>query len=211
MRLIKICCLLFVFTLFTACASKYNKINPESLNYTSKSDEKNIVLEYKYVQLEKKYLKKELKNGVKLVGVKIKNNSEKDIVLGSDYKFIYDNGNEVLLLEKDFMFQTLKQSPASYLWYLLLAPVKLFVGTKTTQNGPFTVTEPQSEFPIGLILGPGLAIGNIVAASDANKNFKNDLYNFDLTGKSIKKGETVYGIIGISTNQYESIKIKTLN
>jgi hypothetical protein len=211
MRLIKICSLLLAFTLFTACASKYNKINPESLNYTSKSDEKNIVLEYKYIQLEKKYLKKELKNGVKLVGVKIKNNSEKDIVLGSDYKFIYDNGNEVLLLDKDFTFKTLKQSPASYLWYLLLSPAQLYSGTKTTQNGPFTVTEPQSVFPIGLILGPGLAIGNIVAASDANKNFKNDLYNFDLTGKSIKKGETVYGIIGISTNQYESIKIKTLN
>lgn len=211
MKLIKNTLFLVVLALLTSCAAKYNKIDPEAINYLSKSSENNIVLEYKYNTLGKKYLKKELQNGVKTVSVKITNNSEKDIVLGTDFKFTYENGNEVSILDTNYIFKTLKQSPASYLWYLPLSFLQLYSGTKTTQNGPITTTEPKSVFPIGLIIGPGLTIGNMIAAGDANKNFKNDLTEFDLIGKSIKKGETVYGIIGIRTKQYDSIKIKTAN
>jgi hypothetical protein len=59
-----------------------------------------------------------------------------------------------------------------------------------------------------LIVGPGLAGGNMIAASSANKNLKNELMQFDLNGKTIKKGETVYGLIGSNSNSYESIKVK---
>lgn len=208
MKSMKNTLLLLTFILLTSCAAKYNKIDPEAINYLSKSSEDNIVLEYKYNLLQKKYLKKELENEIKLVAVKITNNNEKDIVLGTDFKFTYENGKEVSLLETDYLFKTLKQSPASYLWYLLLTPAKLFVGTTTTQNGPITITEPKPVFPIGLILGPGLTLGNMIAAGDANRNFKNDLKEFDIINKLIRKGETVYGIIGIRTNQYDSIKIK---
>jgi hypothetical protein len=203
--------LLAVLLLLTSCASKYYKINPETENYISKSSENNITLEYKYNTLGKKYSKKELQNGVKTVSVKITNNSEKDIVLGTDFRFTYENGDGVTLLDANYIFKTLKQSPASYLWYLLLSPLQLYSGTKTTQNGSYVITEPKSSFPIGLILGPGIALGNMIAAGDANNNFKNDLTEFDLINKTIRKGETVYGIIGIRSNQYDSIKIKTLN
>ena len=208
---IKITLFLVAVTIMTGCASKYTKLNPETMNYLSKSSENNIVLEYKYNTLEKKYLKKELKYGVKTVSVKITNNSEKDIVLGTDFKFTYENGNEVSLLEVDYVFKTLKQSPASYLWYLPLSFLQLYSGTKTTQNGSYVTTEPKSVFPIGLIIGPGLTLGNMIAAGDANKNFKNDLTEFDIINKPIKKGETIYGIIGLRTNQYDSIKIKKIN
>jgi hypothetical protein len=36
---------------------------------------------------------------------------------------------------------------------------------------------------------PGLAGGNMIAASSANKNFKNELMQFDLNGKQSKKAK----------------------
>ena len=48
----------------------------------------------------------------------------------------------------------------------------------------------------------------MIAASSANKNFKNELIQFDLNGKTIKQGETVYGLIGSNSNSYDSLKIK---
>ena len=75
----------------------------------------------------------------------------------------------------------------------------------TNSNGQ---QQTSSSTPLGLVIGPGLAGGNIIAASSANKNFQNDLLENDIIGKVIKKGETVYGIIGIQSNNYDSIKVK---
>lgn len=201
--------LLLVFAMFlNSCASGYKKIDPKTINYGSKSIENNILLEYKYDLLAKKYKKKETKNEIKLIAFKITNNSENDIIFGKDFKLSYENGNEVNLIETQKLFKTVKQSPASYLWYLLLSPVQLYSGTTTTSNGSYTETKPANSFPVGLILSPGLAGGNMIAASSANKNFKNELMEFDIIGKTIKKGETVYGLIGLNSNSYDSIKIK---
>lgn len=206
--MIKISSLLISAMLLTSCASRYKKINPETINYSSKSIESNILVEYKYDLLEKKYKKKETKNNIKLIAVKITNNTEKDIISGKDFKLSYENGNEISLIETEKLFKTIKQSPASYLWYLLLSPLQFYSGTTTTSNGYYTETKPANSLPIGLILGPGLAGGNMIAASSANKNFKNELMAFDLNGKTIKKGETVYGLLGVNSNSYDSIKVK---
>jgi hypothetical protein len=207
--MIKISWFVVLAMLLNSCASGYKMINPQTINYVSKSIENNILLEYKYDLLEKKYKKKETKNDVKLIAVKITNNTEKDIVFGKDFKLSYENGNEVNLIETEKLFKTIKQSPASYLWYLLLTPMQFYSGTTTTtSNGRYTETKPANSFPVGLILGPGLAGGNMIAASSANKNFKNELIEFDINGKTIKKGETVYGLIGSNSNSYDSIKVK---
>lgn len=207
-KTIKWSSLVVLTLLLNSCASGYKKINPETLNYGSKSMESNILVEYKYNLLDKKYKKKETKNNIKLIAVKITNNSEKDIVLGQDFKLTYENGNDVSLMETERLFKTIKQSPASYLWYLLLTPMQLYSGTTTTSNGFYTETKPANTFPIGLIVGPGLAGGNMIAASAANKNLKNDLRQYDLQGKTITKGTTVYGLIGVNSNSYDAIKIK---
>lgn len=207
-KLIKISLLLAFAIALNSCASGYKKINPPTAYYGSKSIENNILLEYKYELLEKKYKKKLNKKGVKLITVKITNNTEKDIIFGNDFKLSYENGTEVNLIETEKLFKTVKQSPASYLWYLLLSPVQFYSGTTTTSNGYYTETKPANTFPIGLFLGPGLAAGNMIAASSANKNFKNELMEFDIKGKTIKKGETIYGLIGTYSNSYDSIKVK---
>ena len=157
--------------------------------------------------LEKKYKKKETANNIKLIAVKITNSTDKDMLFGRDFKLKYENGNEVNIIETEKLFATIKQSPASYLWYLLLSPLQLYSGTTSTTNGYQTQTKSAISFPIGLIVAPGLAGGNMIAASSANTNFKNELIQFDLNGKTIKKGETVYGLIGLNSNSYDSIKI----
>jgi hypothetical protein len=58
--------------------------------------------------------------------------------------------------------------------------------------------------PVGLLIG----IGNTAAASSANKKFKMELTATDLLSKSIAPGETVQGLIGISSEISGSISLK---
>ncbi len=187
-----------------SCASGYKVITPKSINYISKSMSDNITLEYKYDLLDKKYAKKEVKKGVKLVAVKIVNNSDRDMVLGRDMNLIFENGNSVNILENDKAFKTLKQSPASYLWYLLLTPLNFYT-YETNSRG---VEETTSSTPIGLILGPGLAGGNMIASGSANKKFKEDLSKYNIYGEVISKGETKFGLIAVLTDSYEALKLR---
>ncbi|WP_310554456.1 hypothetical protein [Flavobacterium sp.] len=191
--------------LFNSCASGYKKINPQSLNYLSKNITNDIVLEYKYDLLNKKYKKKETANDIKVVSIKITNNSNNDVVFGKDVRLAFENGNEALIMENERVFKTIKQSPASYLWYLLLSPLQLY---KTQSSGPYGQPVAQESFPIGLIVGPGIAFGNMIGAASANANFKNELFENNLIGKTIKKGEIAYGIIGIQSTGYEALKLK---
>ncbi|WP_298954900.1 hypothetical protein [uncultured Nonlabens sp.] len=200
MRIIKIALLFVVIASLTSCASGYKMIEPEKINYVSTNVNDNVKLEYKYDLLDKKYAKKEVKKGVKLVAIKITNDSEKDIMFGRDAKLTYENGTEIYVMENSQVFKTLKQSPASYLWYLLLTPVNLYT---TGSNG-----EQTSSTPIGLIVGPGLAGGNMIAAGTANKKFKTEMLEYNINGTLIKKGETKYGLIGIKSDSFDSLKLK---
>ena len=109
MRIIKITLLLITIASFTSCASGYKMIEPETINYISTNESDNVKLEYKYDLLHKKYAKKEEKKGVKLVAVKITNNSGKDVMFGRDAKLTYENGTEVYVMENEKAFKTLKQ------------------------------------------------------------------------------------------------------
>ncbi len=204
MRIIKTTLLFFVILTLTNCASGYKMIEPKSINYISTNESNGVKLEYKYDLLDKKYEKKELKKDVKLVAIKITNNSGNDIMFGRDAKLTYENGNEIFVMENEKVFKALKQSPASYLWYLLLTPVNLYI-TKTNSNG---YQENTSSIPIGLVLGPVLSGGNMIAASSANKKFHTEMLDYNIYGTIIKNGETTYGLIGIKADSFDSLIIK---
>ena len=199
MKIIKITLLFIAISTLTNCASGYKMIEPKSINYVSTNETDNVKLEYKYDLLDKKYAKKELKKRVKLVAIKITNNSEKDLMFGRDAKLTYENGTEIFVMENEKVFTSLKQSAASYLWYLLLTPLNLY----TAENGQQT-----SSTPIGLVVGPGLAGGNMIAAGSANKKFKTEMLEYNINGTLIKKGETKYGLIGIKADSFDSLKLK---
>ena len=204
MRIIKITLLFIAISTLTNCASGYKMIEPTSINYVSSNQTEDVKLEFKYNLLDKKYAKKEFKKGIKLVAIKITNNSERDLMFGRDVNLIYGNGNEVYVMENDNVFQSLKQSPATYLLYLLLTPVNLY----TYKTNSYGMQETTSSTPIGIILGPGLAGGNMIVAGSANKKFKTEMLSYNINGTIIKKGETKFGLIGIKTNTFDSLKLK---
>lgn len=203
MKLIKVTISLIALITLNNCASNYKLIEPRMLNYVSKNEVNDVKLEYKYSLLDKKYAKNELKKGVKLVSVKITNNSDKSLIFGRDAKLIFENGSEIYVMENEKVFKTLRQNPFSYLWYLLLTPVNLYT-YEANSNG---FQETTSSTPIGLVLGPGLTAGNIITASSANNKFKTEMLEYSINGETIKKGETIYGLIGIKTNTFDSLKL----
>ncbi len=199
MRSIKITLLLISVIIATSCASGYKMIEPKSINYVSRNENNGAKLEYKYDLLDKKYAKKEVKKGVKLVAVKITNESDRDLMFGREIKLTYENGKEIVAMENDKVFKSLKQSPASYLFYLLLTPLNLYTSSSDGDT---------SSTPIGLVIGPGLAGGNMIAAGSANKKFKTELLEYNINGTLIKKGETKYGLVGIKSDSFDALKIK---
>jgi hypothetical protein len=191
--------LLFSVLLLAGCASGYNVINPSTLNYKSTSSDKTVTLDYKYNLLSGKYQRKETRKNIRLVAVKITNNSASDLVVGKDLKLTYGNGKEVQIVDNDRVYSELKQQPGYYLFYLLLTPFKF----TTTSNGIQT-----NSIPLGYAIGPGIAGGNIIAASSANGNFKNDLMKYQIMGTTVKSGSSAYGLVGISSDSFDNITIK---
>ncbi|MGB7787045.1 MAG: hypothetical protein WBL27_13160 [Salinimicrobium sp.] len=204
MKTLKIILLLTAIVSLTSCASSYKTIHPNDIAYVSAETTGDVKLEYKYELLHKKYEKKETKKGVKLVAVKITNNSGHDLTFGRDLTLEYANGNEIHIMDNDNVFKTLKQHPATHLFYLLLTPLNLY----TTKTNEYGFEEQTSSFPIGLIVGPGLAAGNLITASTANKKFRTELEEFNIHGSTIKSGETKAGLIGIRSESFEALKLK---
>ena len=183
----------------SSCAANYQIINPPALKYLSSSTDKSVAMDYKYNLLVKKYAKKETKFNIKVVAVKLTNNSGRDLVFGKDIKLTYENGTEMALVENQKVFNTLKQQAGLYLLYLLLTPAKLTVSSNGMQT---------SSTPVGYVLGPGLAGANLLIASSANDKFKEELLKYNINGTTIKNGATVYGLVGINSGDFESIKVK---
>jgi hypothetical protein len=177
-------------------------IEPKTINYVSKKENDDVTLEYKYNLLDKKYAKKEGKKDVRLVAIKVTNNSGRDLIFGRDMTLIYADDKQVFVMDHQATFKSLKQSPASYLWYLLLTPINF---TTSSSNG---TSSSSSSFPAGLIIGPGLAGGNMIAAGSANKKFKQELMEFDINDATIPQGETRYGLIGIQSDSFDSMQLR---
>jgi hypothetical protein len=195
---------LITILLFSSCARSFYVIDPPGQYYSAKSEYSDIEMYYKYDVLastkNKRYAKKQIKKGLNVVAVKIVNTTTQNITIGQTAKF-YSGENEVNLLDMGFTHKALKQTTPSYLLYLLLTPTR-FVATR---NG--TVT---TNIPIGVLLGPGLAGGNIAFAASANKKFKEELFLYDLNNKQIAPGQTVYGLISFRNEEFLPLKLKII-
>ncbi|MCG8474684.1 MAG: hypothetical protein MI784_04300 [Cytophagales bacterium] len=202
--------LLALTAFFTSCASTYHSVNPSFLRYNNEHQRvgDGVRFTYRYDVLgdQKKYAKKEKKNSVRLIAVKIQNNSPEELVFGTDLRLTYGNRANVHMIEPGVLHKQLKQNTPLYLLYLLLTPLQFNV-TNTNEQG---VTETSST-PVGLVVGPGVALGNMIVAGSANKRLRKDLLQYDLVGRTIKSGETVYGLVGIRSNTYEALKLRKVN
>ena len=194
---LKITLTLLGLMIVMSCASGYLEISPEAVNYNSYSMTDSVSLEYKYTSLPKKYSKKEEQYNIRLVSVKIKNNSGRDLKFGSDMTLAYSNGSLVKLIDHKTATHYLSQQSGAYFLYLLLTPLKLTSGSGTTVQ----------ETPIGFVLGPAISLVNFFTASSANKKLRNELETYSILGKTIPNGGTLDGIVAIRTRSYDALKL----
>lgn len=175
-----------------SCAASYKPIMPENLHYNQANiSSEGLSLRYRYNVLSqtanKKYAKKEMKRDIQLVAVEITNAGKQVVTIGEDV-MLYANDQPLVISEPAYVHARLKQVVPTYLLYLLLTPMQI---TSTGSNGESNVT------PIGLAIGPGITALNIITASTANSNFRDQLTYYNLKGRTVQPGETVYGLVGL--------------
>lgn len=193
-------CLLLSCYLFSSCAASYRPVMPNTLHYpesTTQGD--NFWYKYDVLVLShnRKLARKEFNSAVRVVAVKIYNNTGQTLKYGVNYK-LYSGDQEAEVLAPAETAHYIRETVPLYLLYLLFTPMTL-----TTNNGTSSST-----LPIGLIIGPALTGINVGVAATANSHFRNELEQYNLVNTEIKPGETVYGLIGIMARDYGTLSMK---
>lgn len=191
--------------ILSGCAASYRPINPPAINYNAHDLQDGIGFSYRYDVLRekgnRKYANKEHRKGVKLIAVKITNNTDSLIVVARDLTF-YSGEYPVVPMEPMVIKETIKQIVPAYLPYLLFTFVNLTI-TKTTYYG-----SDVSVIPIGLGLGPGITLANMAISGSSNQNMLRELYEYNVLNSMIPPGETIYGIIGVHDFGYSPMSVK---
>lgn len=189
--------LMLAVTLLSGCASSYKPIVPNTLNYDVR-EEDGVGFGYRYEVLNyrgnRKYAKRESKKMVRLVAVKIQNNTNTILKLGENCQ-LYSGNNPVFPMEISNVHKSLKQGVAIYLLY---SPIML-TQTECDTGG----CESRILFPIGA----AIALGNMLGAGGANQNFRRELEQYKLTDKEIRPGDTVYALVGLSASELHPLKL----
>lgn len=187
------------------CATTYKPIDPLRLNYTSNTLDDGISLSYKYDVLHEKgnekYSSKEASKEIKLLAVKITNNTNKTLKLGKDISF-FSGENELTPMDLNVVRKEIKQNSLAYLGYLLLTPLNITI-TKTDGS-----TTKQQNYPVGAVFGPAMGLANVSTAIRANKKFSEELISYSIIGSEIYSGQTIYGIVAFKGIGFEPIRIK---
>lgn len=186
--------LLFVVVSQSGCAASYRPVVPKNLSYPMASvSYGGVSTSYLYDVLQYsgniKYAKKEQKKGVRIVAVKITNNSGSPITLGQNAIF-FNNETSFVPMPVPAIKMMLRQHPEAHLLYAPLTLLRLYI------SSGYTTTS----YPIGLGVGPGLVIGNMGMAASANKHFFEELEQYSLIGKTVQPGETMIGLVGLSSS-----------
>ncbi|MEN8251802.1 MAG: hypothetical protein ABFS32_22975 [Bacteroidota bacterium] len=111
---------------------------------------------------------------------------------------LYSGLNQIFPLEPMAVKNSIKQIVPGYLPYLLLTLLQLNIYQGNSADS----------YPIGVIVGPGITVGNLAMAGSANKNMLNELNEYNIMNRDIQRGETIYGIIGVRDMDYNPISVK---
>ncbi|MCB0490252.1 MAG: hypothetical protein KDC99_17365 [Cyclobacteriaceae bacterium] len=188
--------LIGVITL-SSCASGYRPMLPRQMSFSSLEGE-GIKYSYRYNVLSetrnKKYANKELKHGVKLIALQVQNTTDEEVILREHARF-YTGDKQVLPLDPKQMQQQVKQPGGLYmLWSLLWLYYTKCEGFECN-------TIP---IPIGVVIG----LLNLSTASRANKDLLSELISNNILDKRIAPGETVTGLLGISSDGSLPLEIR---
>ncbi len=202
-RLLGYAAILAFAILINGCAGIYKDINPPVIHYYNSDVSDGIGFSYKYDVLTERgnmrYAKKERKKGVKLVAVKITNNYDTTLNIGRDIIF-YSGNDQITIVNPYVVHNLIKQSTAGYLFYLLLTPLQF-----NTLDNYGRVIET---YNVGLAMGPGITLINMITAVNANSRLSRELVKYNVMNRDIQSGETIYGIIGIMDTGFNPISVR---
>ncbi|MFT6149768.1 MAG: hypothetical protein ACJAUH_002462 [Saprospiraceae bacterium] len=177
----------FLVLLFVSgCASNYYPINLSALPSDRQGEINGINYGYSKNVLSKtgnkKYAKKEVKRGINVISVKIKNNTDYEISVKDDLIFRMGN-KELEPLESVVVTDNIRQPAPLYALYGLL-----FLNITRNNQG------------VSLPIGVPIAIGNIAVASSANRKFREDFSIYNIRNEKIAPGETLSGLVAFRDN-----------
>lgn len=182
--------LLIIAVYLSSCAAFYRNIGPEKINYPPALVKEKVEIAYRYDVLRdagnKKYPKSEIKKNIRVVAVKITNNSDTTVEIARDLDF-YCGSSRVTLLTPLDIKETIKQSWPAYALY----GIGCISGS-----------------PLDIIVFGGIGVGNMAVAGSSNKKLFLELMKYDIRNKVLNKGESVVGLIGFETLHADPITIK---
>ncbi|WP_207430800.1 hypothetical protein [Sabulibacter ruber] len=185
--------LLYLSILFSSsCASSYKPLRPETIKYeySETSQDGGISTSFAYDYLRKrgnkKYVKKEAKNALKVVSVKVVNNTNQPIDLRRDCR-IFSGSQEIIPMDLAVAAHQLRQGVPIYLLYSLMF-------LNFTQEKSTTGYAPQKS-SITIPIGVPISIGNMMVASGANRRMKEEIIGNSILNKTVGPGETAYGTL----------------
>jgi len=185
----------------SGCANSYKPINPTTLEYNRHNHQDGIDLSYEFEVLRergnKKLANKEGIYEIKLIAVKITNNTDSILNISKNVAF-YSGQNQIFPVEPLEIRKLLKQHVLGYTPYMVLS----FLQLRFNDSG--------EKYQIGLIIAPIVTGENMSIASKANKNMLKELNEYNILNKDIKKGETVYGIFGVKNIGFSPISVKMI-
>lgn len=182
---------LFIVLLFSNCASFYHTVNPDKISFppTINTTEK-LDLTYRYDVLKdagnKKFVNNERKRNIKIVAIKLTNNTDTTINISKDVTF-YCGASKVMLLNSIETKAKIQQTWPAYSLYLI---------------GCITLA------PLDILVFGGIGAGNMIVAGDANKKLLAELTKYDVTNKELKKGESIIGLIGFEALHSDPLTVK---
>jgi len=184
------------------CAASYWRISPDIRKYAAGDTTARITVMYKYDVLalagNKRYVKKESKAGISVVALKITNHTD-SVLQTARMKFFFGN-RQVVPLSAYSSSQMLRQGVLIYLLWALLT----FSIYDNSYNSAGRAKENPTIIPIGL----PIAAGNMIGAGAANGNLRKEFVLYDISDKTIRPGETIYGIISLKELTHKPIRIE---
>jgi hypothetical protein len=193
--------ILLISLMISGCAASYKPIQPENLVFSSTENSAGVKFGYRYEVLSfrgnRKSAKKESKKHIRVVALKIENNSTKTLKLGENLN-LYSGDNNIYPMQPETVFTQLRQTVPVYLLYALV------VLNKTECDGMTGNCNTSLIFPIGV----PIALANMIVAGSANKHFLTELNQYNIVNKEIAPGAVVYALIGIPDTGFQPLKVE---
>lgn len=190
--------LFLILVVAGGCAKVYHKIEPASIPLArSEINQYGLEMSHYYDLLalrgNKRLAKKERRKDIKLLVVSITNHNDFSINVRRELEFVVD-GNPIVLLPQQELYQSLKQRGLFYLLYaFVILPVDISSSNRVI-------------IPIGL----PFAAYNVAVALRANNRLLEELTIYDIQNRILAAGETITGIIGIQSEgvPYLDVRLK---